>query len=36
MKIASVRIQNFRSFVDETIPLNDYSCLVVCHVFIFG
>ena len=28
MKIASVRIQNFRSFVDETIPLNDYSCLV--------
>ena len=28
MKIASVRIQNFRSFIDETIPLNDYSCLV--------
>ena len=28
MKIASIRIQNFRSFVDEIIPLNDYSCLV--------
>lgn len=28
MKIASVRIQNFRSFADATIPLNDYSCLV--------
>ena len=28
MKIASVRIENFRSFKDETIPLNDYACLV--------
>ena len=28
MKIASVRIQNFRSFADATIPLNNYSCLV--------
>ena len=28
MKIASVRIENFRSFKDETVPLNDYSCLV--------
>jgi len=28
MKIESVRMQNFRSFDDETISLNDYSCLV--------
>lgn len=28
MKIASVHIENFRSFADTTIPLNDYSCLV--------
>ena len=28
MKIQSVRIQNFRSFKDETISFNDYSCLV--------
>ena len=28
MKIASVRIENFRSFKDETVPLNDYACLV--------
>ena len=28
MKIKSVRIQNFRSFDDTTIPLNDYNCLV--------
>lgn len=28
MKISSVRIENFRSFEDETIPLNDYACLV--------
>ena len=28
MKIDSVRIENFRSFADATIPLNDYSCLV--------
>jgi energy-coupling factor transporter ATP-binding protein EcfA2 len=28
MKMASVRIQNFRSFADETIPLNDYTCIV--------
>ncbi len=28
MKIASIRIQNLRSFADETIPLNDYTCLV--------
>lgn len=28
MRIASVRIQNLRSFADATIPLNDYSCLV--------
>ena len=28
MRIASVRIENFRSFKDETIPFNDYACLV--------
>lgn len=28
MHIESIRIQNFRSFLDETIILNDYSCFV--------
>lgn len=28
MKIKSIRIENFRSFVDQTIPLNKYSCFV--------
>ena len=28
MKIESVRIKNFRSFRDVTIPFNDYTCLV--------
>jgi putative ATP-dependent endonuclease of the OLD family len=28
MKLAEVRIENFRSFKDETILLNDYTCLV--------
>ncbi|MDA4848848.1 ATP-dependent nuclease [Hoeflea poritis] len=28
MKIASVRIENFRSFKDETIPFNNYACFV--------
>lgn len=28
MKIASVRIQNFRAFSDETIHFDDYTCLV--------
>lgn len=28
MKIASVRIQNFRSFLDETVEFDDYTCLV--------
>jgi len=28
MKLTEVRIQNFRSFKDETIPLDDYTCLV--------
>lgn len=28
MKIAAIRIENFRSFKDETIPLEDYSCFV--------
>lgn len=28
MKIESVRIENFRGFKDETILLNDYTCLV--------
>lgn len=31
MKIKSVRIQNFRSFKDETIFLNDYTCFVGCN-----
>ncbi len=28
MKIESVRIENFRSFKDETIFLDDYTCFV--------
>ena len=28
MRISSVRIENFRSFEDETLPLNNYACLV--------
>ena len=28
MRIESVRIENFRSFEDETIPFNEYNCLV--------
>lgn len=28
MRIASVRIENFRSFADAKIPFNDYACLV--------
>ena len=28
MKIKSVRIQNFRGFVDETISFGDHTCLV--------
>ncbi|MTV19117.1 MULTISPECIES: ATP-dependent endonuclease [Bradyrhizobium] len=28
MRIASVRVENFRSFADATIPFNDYVCLV--------
>lgn len=28
MKIKSVRIENFRSIDDATVPLNDYTCLV--------
>ena len=28
MKISSVHIENFRSFSDAEIPLNDYACLV--------
>lgn len=28
MRISSVRIQNFRSFKDETIEFDDYTCLV--------
>jgi putative ATP-dependent endonuclease of OLD family len=28
MKIKSIRIENFRSFQDETIPLNRHSCFV--------
>lgn len=27
MRIVSVRIENFRSFADATIPFNDYTCL---------
>ena len=28
MKLSSIRVENFRSFVDSTIQLNDYVCLV--------
>ncbi len=28
MKLSEIRIQNFRSIKDETIPLDDYTCLV--------
>src|SRR5579875_903221 len=28
MKIATIRIKNFRAFADQTINLNDYTCLV--------
>ena len=28
MKILTVRIENFRSFKDETIEFGDYNCLV--------
>ena len=28
MKIKSIRLENFRSFRDETINLNKYSCFV--------
>jgi len=28
MKIESVRIKNLRSFADETVSFNDYTCLV--------
>ena len=28
MEIASIRIQNFRSFADTTMSLSDYTCLV--------
>ncbi|MCL4523847.1 MAG: AAA family ATPase [Acidobacteria bacterium] len=28
MKIETVRIQNFRAFIDEVIPIDDYTCLV--------
>ena len=28
MRISSIRIENFRSFEDETLPLNNYACLV--------
>jgi len=28
MKISSIRIENFRSFEDQTIPVDDYSCFV--------
>lgn len=28
MNLMEIRIQNFRSFKDETIPLDDYTCLV--------
>ena len=28
MKISTIRIENFRSFRDETITFNDYNCLV--------
>ena len=28
MRIETVRIENFRSFEDATVPFNDYACLV--------
>jgi energy-coupling factor transporter ATP-binding protein EcfA2 len=28
MKLASIRLENFRAFEDETITFNDYTCLV--------
>ncbi|MGH9686116.1 MAG: ATP-dependent nuclease [Candidatus Acidiferrales bacterium] len=28
MKLSKVRIRNFRCFEDESVPLNDYTCLV--------
>ncbi len=28
MRLKEIRIQNFRSFLDETIPLDNYNCLV--------
>lgn len=28
MKLSKIRIQNFRCFDDETVPFNDYTCLV--------
>ncbi len=28
MRLESIRIKNLRSFVDVTVPLNDYTCLV--------
>lgn len=28
MKLSKIRIENFRCFEDETVPFNDYTCLV--------
>jgi putative ATP-dependent endonuclease of OLD family len=28
MKLLKLRIQNFRSFLDETIEFNNYTCFV--------
>jgi len=28
MKISEIRIENLRGYVDQTIPINDYTCLV--------
>jgi predicted ATPase len=28
MKLSKIRIENFRCFEDETVPLNEYTCLV--------
>jgi putative ATP-dependent endonuclease of the OLD family len=28
MKLSKIRIENFRCFQDETVPVNDYTCLV--------
>ncbi len=28
MKLSKIRVQNFRCFEDETVPFNDYTCLV--------